>query len=105
MKADLLFWDVITIRGRSGSSSILPVLRLLRSVSSRDQPPPFLALEDFTANLDKSKGRLNPTIKSPLFTARQKIRRINEFRSTSVNLICGGNRRVSGTLAGLSTYL
>src|SRR5271155_5677806 len=104
MKAVLLFCAVITIRGRSGFRSIFPVLRLLRNVSSRNQPPPFWADEERTDNLERSYGRVKPTMRSPLLTARQKTRLTNELRFESLSRIWGGKRRVSGTFAGLLTY-
>src|SRR5207302_5195160 len=101
--AILLFREVTTMRGRSGFTSISPVFLLFRSDRTRDQPP-FRAFACLTARRDKSNGRLNPTIRSPLRTARQNTRLIKEVRHINRNLIWGGNFSVLGTFTGFPTY-
>src|SRR5215472_1387456 len=93
----------MTIRGLSGLNSDSPVLRLFRVDSASDQlffrPFPYRS-----ASLDRSKGRLNPTISSHLWIALQKMRLTKDDRVISPKDIFAGNRSTLAVFLLSSLY-
>src|SRR5215469_9122828 len=94
----------MTIRGRFGFGTTLPVFGFLhKDDNARDQSP-FLPSVHLTANRDKSNGKLNPTISSPSRTDFQKTRRTNSERFMRPRIVCAGKNSTGGSVFGLFLY-
>src|SRR5438874_7075929 len=104
MNAILLFCELMTTRGRSALATSSPVLRLLRTDSTRDQLPlrPLAAL---TASRERSNGKLKPIIGCLFRTASQKIRLMKEDRVINPIVIRAGKHSIEGTFFLLFLYL
>src|SRR5262249_6668151 len=84
--AILLFIEVMTTRGRSRLTSVSPVFLLFRSASTNDQLP-FCPFVNLTANREMSKGKLNPTSRSPFLRARQNTYLMKRVLVSSFNFV------------------